>query len=71
MYITRPLERPSRDQERKRMGDVGHGLLTGDQYVIDCLSRCYDSMSDLGDLRGTKRAGKKPSSSSSPQLAID
>lgn len=43
--------------QRKTMGDVGCGLLTGVQYVIDGLSSCYDSMSDLRDLRGTGKAG--------------
>jgi len=45
--------------QRKTMGDVGcGGLLTAVQCVIDGLSSCYDSMSDLRDLRGTGK--KKP-----------
>ena len=55
-----PLDHPSWDQGRERrwvMLAVGCGLLTAVQYVIDGLSSCYDSMSDLRDLRGTGKAG--------------
>ncbi len=53
-----PLDNSSWDQgQSKMMADVALGFLTGDQYVIDGLSSCDDSMSDLRDLRETGKTG--------------
>ncbi len=57
-----PLDNSSWDQGRARWWlRLALGFLTGDQYVIDGLSSCDDSMSDLRDLREEPvKLGRKP-----------